>query len=336
MQEEVIYIISNVEREIFLQLQSNRERDLFIEAFWKQRDPTQGTDTNEYREEHYKRFNHANSRYIAAGKPGWKTDRGKVYILLGKPWDVRIFDGIDTYFPCVAWYYQNMGGTGLPQAFTLLFYQKGRVGDYNIYNPGMDGPWSLLADYQNWQGDYEGAYAYLANMEPELAHLSISLIPGESIRQFPSMASSTFLQNIDRVAIARIKDQYARKFIQYKDIVEVEYTANYIDNNSQVRIVRDPSGTNYVHFSIEPSNLSMGRYEQVDLYQSGIHRNGHGWNRKNRLSIQPGNSDPVYGRTVQQHERTAFHLYGQVSSDSGRVQVLTLAEKFRLEGIHIL
>ena len=279
LEEEVIYLITGVERDIFLQLQTNRERDLFIEAFWKQRDPTQGTDMNEFREEHYKRFKHANTRFISAGKPGWKTDRGKVYIILGKPWDVRIFDGLDTYFPCEAWYYQNMGSTGLPQAFNLVFYQKGRIGDFKIYNPGMEGPWSLLSDYQNWQGDYEGAYYYLMDMEPELAHLSISLIPGESIHQFPSMASSTFLHNIDRAAINKIKDQYARKFIQYKDIVEVEYSANYIDNYSQVRIVRDPSGTQFVHFSIEPANLSMGRYENsiyTNLEFTGMITDGTG------------------------------------------------------------
>ena len=76
LDEEVIYIITPKEREVFLKLQTDKEREIFIEAFWKQRDPTPGTPANEFREEHYRRVQHATRFYgRSAPVPGWRTDR---------------------------------------------------------------------------------------------------------------------------------------------------------------------------------------------------------------------------------------------------------------------
>jgi GWxTD domain-containing protein len=83
LEEEVIYIITAREREVFLQLDSNQERDLFIEAFWKQRDPTPATPQNEFKDEHFRRIKYADTMFgKGTSKPGWKTDRGKIYIIL--------------------------------------------------------------------------------------------------------------------------------------------------------------------------------------------------------------------------------------------------------------
>src|SRR3974390_2969094 len=80
LEEEVPYIISDEERSAFLQLQTNEEREQFIEAFWQRRDPTPDTVENEFKEEHYERIAYANEHF-PAGVPGWKTDRGKIYIM---------------------------------------------------------------------------------------------------------------------------------------------------------------------------------------------------------------------------------------------------------------
>lgn len=259
LEEEVFYIITPVEKEVFLELMTNRERDLFIEAFWSQRDPTKGTDKNEIREEHYRRLAYANRMFRVTGKPGWKTDRGKVYIILGEPITIRPFFGTDSYYPAELWSYQGLEGYGLPQAFNLLFYQKGRRGDYILYNPAIDGPWSLMSNFRGDIGNYQEAYATLHVIEPELAEASISLISGETVINFPSMASSILLQNIDISAQKRIKDKYAQKFLSYKDIVEVEYSTNYIDSEAQLHIIKEGSGIVFVHFSLEPRNISVGK-----------------------------------------------------------------------------
>jgi uncharacterized protein (TIGR03435 family) len=86
LDEEVVYIISEQEKTAFSQLTSDEERDLFIEQFWQRRDPTPGTPENEFKQEHYDRLAYTNTRFSTlTGVPGWKTDRGCIYILYGKP-----------------------------------------------------------------------------------------------------------------------------------------------------------------------------------------------------------------------------------------------------------
>ena len=84
--EEVVYIITPAEKEVFLQLGSDRERDTFISAFWKQRDPNTNLPENEYKKEHYRRLAYVKNWF---GKdspgPGWRTDQGRIYITLGEP-----------------------------------------------------------------------------------------------------------------------------------------------------------------------------------------------------------------------------------------------------------
>jgi GWxTD domain-containing protein len=82
--EDVAYIIRDEERDAFKRLQSDAERDHFIEQFWLRRDPTPDTVENEFKEEHYRRIAHANENF-ASSVPGWKTDRGRIYITYGPP-----------------------------------------------------------------------------------------------------------------------------------------------------------------------------------------------------------------------------------------------------------
>ena len=84
LDEDVRWIITDEERSTFMQLSNDEERDQFIEAFWQRRDPTPDTEENEYKEEHYRRIAYANEHF-AAGIPGWKSDRGHMYIVFGPP-----------------------------------------------------------------------------------------------------------------------------------------------------------------------------------------------------------------------------------------------------------
>jgi GWxTD domain-containing protein len=89
----VSYIIQPEEKDVFLWLANDRERDIFIETFWKQRDPTPGTPQNEIKEEHMRRFIHANQRYGRnTPREGWMTDQGRMYIILGEPLSKEMFD----------------------------------------------------------------------------------------------------------------------------------------------------------------------------------------------------------------------------------------------------
>jgi GWxTD domain-containing protein len=84
LSEDVVYIISDTERRAFLQLQTNEERENFIEEFWQRRSPDPDSVDNPVKEEHYRRIAYANEHF-ASGVAGWRTDRGRIYIMYGKP-----------------------------------------------------------------------------------------------------------------------------------------------------------------------------------------------------------------------------------------------------------
>src|ERR1700726_2980336 len=87
LDEDVVYIISPEERNAFIHLQTNEEREQFIEAFWQRRNPDPDSPENTFKEEHYRRIAYANEHF-ASGEPGWKTDRGRIYIMWGPPDEV--------------------------------------------------------------------------------------------------------------------------------------------------------------------------------------------------------------------------------------------------------
>jgi GWxTD domain-containing protein len=86
LEEDAVYIITDREKEVFLSLGAAEQRNWFIEAFWERRDPNPATLENEFKIEHYRRIAHANKYFSRdAPRPGWQTDRGRFYIILGEP-----------------------------------------------------------------------------------------------------------------------------------------------------------------------------------------------------------------------------------------------------------
>jgi GWxTD domain-containing protein len=142
LDEDVIWIISDEEKQAFKQLSNDEERDSFIEAFWQRRDPTPDTEENEYKEEHYQRIAYANEHY-AAGIPGWKSDRGRMYIMYGKPDETDSHPSGGTYerpmeegggetstFPFETWRYRYLEGIG--QEVIIEFVDTCMCGDYHM------------------------------------------------------------------------------------------------------------------------------------------------------------------------------------------------------------
>ena len=148
LEEEVVYIITSKEGDVFRKLETDKERDIFIEAFWKHRDPTPGTPRNEFKDEHYQRRKYANE-YFSRGtpKPGWMTDMGRIYIILGPPRNSEDHDTISGVYPVRIWSYEGDPNYGFPTAFNIIFFKKHGVGEYVLYSPVDDGPESLIADW---------------------------------------------------------------------------------------------------------------------------------------------------------------------------------------------
>src|SRR5437764_4735408 len=142
LDEDVVYIITDEERAAFRQLSNDEERDNFIEAFWQRRDPTPDTEENEFKEEHYQRIAYANEHF-AAGVPGWKTDRGRIYIVFGKADEVESHPSGGTYerpmdegggetstFPFEQWRYRYIEGIG--QEVIIEFVDTCMCGEYHM------------------------------------------------------------------------------------------------------------------------------------------------------------------------------------------------------------
>ena len=270
LEEEVVYIITKTEKAVFLKLESDRERNMFIEAFWKQRDPTPGSPENENKTEHYRRFNYANQHFRPGG---WRSDMGKVYIILGEPLYIQRHTSYTKVYPMEIWSYQQAPRGGLPPNFNVVFYDKRGAGEYVLYSPLNDGPQSLLIAYQENPYDYLKAYEILNDYNSFLAQVSISLIPGEDTTPSqPSMVSDMLLQRIDRVPKLEVEDIYAEKFLKFRDIVEVEYTANYMGNDHLVQVITDDTRTSFVSYFIGLKRLSVNQHE--DQFYTDIEING--------------------------------------------------------------
>ncbi|HTP35103.1 MAG TPA: GWxTD domain-containing protein [Candidatus Acidoferrales bacterium] len=108
--EDVAYIITSEERSGFKRLQTDAERERFIEQFWLRRDPTPGTPENEFKEEHYRRIAYANDRFSDPDLAGWKTDRGRVYIVYGPPDEKESHPAVNP--PNEQWLYHHIEGVG--------------------------------------------------------------------------------------------------------------------------------------------------------------------------------------------------------------------------------
>jgi GWxTD domain-containing protein len=142
LNQDVVWIISDEETKAFKSLSNDEERDAFIEQFWLRRNPNPDSPDNEFREEHYRRIAYANEHY-SAGKPGWKTDRGHIYISFGKPDSIdshpsggsyeRPFDeggGETSTFPFEVWHYRYLEGVG--DNIDIEFVDTCQCGDYHF------------------------------------------------------------------------------------------------------------------------------------------------------------------------------------------------------------
>jgi len=142
LDEDVRWLITDEEQKAFKLLSNDEERDQFIEAFWQRRDPTPDTIENEFKEEHYRRMAYANEHF-AAGIPGWKSDRGRIYIMYGAADEIESHPSGGSYerpmeegggetstFPFEDWRYRYLEGIG--QEVIIEFVDTCMCGDYHM------------------------------------------------------------------------------------------------------------------------------------------------------------------------------------------------------------
>lgn len=203
VEEEVTYIISSDERKQFLSLATDQQRDAFIDAFWKIRNPDPGSTSNTYKEEHYRRLAYANQQFgDSRYQDGWRTAMGRIYITLGAPKQRQPLHEKQNVKWMEIWFYEAET-PALPPHFYIMFFKPSEVENWRIYSPRMDGPVALVSTGES-QNDSKLALRFIrGSVGEEAAKVSLTLIPGERADfndPQPSVASDFMLATIEGLA----------------------------------------------------------------------------------------------------------------------------------------
>jgi GWxTD domain-containing protein len=272
------YIITPQEKDVFTKLSTDFERDIFVDSFWKQRDPTPGTPENEYKDEMQKRFLYVNKEFHKdTPRPGWMTDRGRIYMILGEPKSISRFSQPELQ-PCELWSYYGDISLGQPTFFGLIFFRRHGVGEYVLYSPFTDGPKSLIQYTMTTkvQGsdeilnleDIEQVAEYVMERAPDLAPYTLSIVPYEvGLELEPAAFSEIQMAEILDSGRKRVNPAYATHFLNYKGLVSTDYLTNFVDSEAAVMVALDPvNGIPMLHYSVAPKHISFDYYQPTDKY----------------------------------------------------------------------
>ncbi len=264
LEEEVVYIISDSEKDVFLSLGTQEERERFVEAFWRARDPDPATKDNEFLTEHYRRLQHASTKLSReTARPGWKTDRGRMYIILGEPQTITRFEAQNEVVQCELWVYPAQPEKGLPSSFNLLFFRRRGLGEYELYDPVLHGPNSLMTGYQYTpSSDNSEALEVLQRISPDLARAALTLDLGEPVdfvSRRPAFGTNILMARIETSAKRTARADYADAYLRFGNRVSSDYSFRYVPSESGFVVLYGPDSTPFVHFTVElsPENFAL-------------------------------------------------------------------------------
>jgi len=281
--DEVKIIMTPEEEEIFFRLESDIQRDEFLRRFWRVRDPSVGTPRNEYKEEYERRLEHVEKHY-GRGTPrqGRDTDRGRMYLLLGEPMNIKTYPWTQLAYPAETWWFQANPKLGIPPFFYLAFFKRQGVGEYRLYSPLVDGPTALLnpagieamrqlqqgGDGERRMAQMDGetgaAYDILVDVDAELAQVSLSLIPGDYGAQagYGSMRSMMMMGDIESIP-ETIMPTASWAYPILTGVVEADVRYESLPIRANAIALLDPSGVPFVHYGLltDGNKLNLNEYQ---------------------------------------------------------------------------
>ncbi len=268
LNEDVVYIISPEERSAFVHLQTNEEREQFIEQFWQRRNPDPDSTENTFKEEHYRRIAYTNEHF-ASGIPGWKTDRGRIYIMWGAPDEIESHPSGGTYdrpsnegggttstYPFEDWRYRYLEGIG--EDVNIEFVDPTMTGEFHLtmdpsekdaltYVPGAGltemesmGLASKTDRFSNTDGTHTGAPI---GMRPESQSEFSRLELNAKIQQAPPIK----FKDLEAVVTSRV----------VKDQVKFDYRFDFLRITSDTVLVP-------ISIQIPTRQLSFAEKDGVD------------------------------------------------------------------------
>jgi len=270
LNEEVNYIISSDEKKEFLLLKSDDERDHFIQSFWDLRNPNPHSDSNTYRDEHYRRLAYVNETYGNPGRgDGWQTDMGQIYIILGAPKQKADYQTGQNVKPIQIWFYQSDTPV-LPPFFYILFYKRSPTDEYTIYSPYQDGPVRLVTTLENMNDQKKSIDIIRKSMGDEIARTTLSLIPNEPVNlaeYTPSLTSDVMLSNIrgladNPITLQKMNERKMNEQVTTRVLLGSEQT------ELQTAVFRGEGGRSTVHYLLrfrEPEPTLVGSLDKDRL-----------------------------------------------------------------------
>ncbi|MCX6560847.1 MAG: GWxTD domain-containing protein [Candidatus Aminicenantes bacterium] len=270
LEDEVADIITFTERDAFLRLETDADRDRLIEEFWRRRDPTPDMPRNEYREEHYRRLEFADKTFgLGAALRGRKSQRGRIYIALGPPLEAQRFRR-EGFRQMELWTIQGNPAVGRALFFRLLFYQRDGAGDFVLYNPVFDSPKHLALNplpgktsstFPRAWDDYDiGVFLLLeANSLFEVASAVSPEVPGLG-GALSRVSAGSLGAEIGQYLLKKIDDSYTMAIREHKPIPEARTSVKLVAGAAATAILDGADGRTFLHFALAPEALTFERF----------------------------------------------------------------------------
>ena len=257
--EEVDPIMAEAERSVFKNLQTEEDRKRFQNLFWQVRDNTPGTPKNEYRNEYYNLLRYAENRLDGA-----HSDRGRIYLILGKPFEVKNFAGFEKVADCELWIYRAEGRSGLPPLMYLLFYRRDNIGDYKLYYPGPHSSLDILSTRYNRGGISNiKAYKIIRSSFPELAMATLSVIPEEANIAFAGNLNSSgqVISQIYTLPEREMEKNYLKNYTSPPGTIDINFTTKEIAGKALVSLTEN-DGVKFLNYSLMPETIKTSVTEE--------------------------------------------------------------------------
>jgi GWxTD domain-containing protein len=273
LKKDVVYIITNEERNAFLSLTADDARDRFIEHFWEIRNTTPGSPENPYKNEHYRRIEYATQYFgHASHTEGWRTDMGRIYITLGEPAQRQKLLGLQKITPMEIWFYSN-SSRALPPFFYVVFYQRDPMDEFRLYSPFSDGPEKLITAVAG--PTRQNALNILSrDAGKDVARVTLSLLPDEPVdftSGTVSLQSDVMLSTIRNLPNNPIyREEIALRRSLLEDVTHrVVLEEEFLDLATVA--LRDSPGNTNLHYVLrlkQPGNFVVGDSPKGGHYYS--------------------------------------------------------------------
>jgi GWxTD domain-containing protein len=255
--DEVSPIMTRLEKQTVNFIKTEEDRQRYQEAFWKVRDPDAATPANEFKDEYYRRLD-----YARKSLKGRSSDRGKIYLLLGKPLEIKDFSGYDDLVDCQLWIYQNLGQKGLASFINLLFFRYHDFGDYQLYYPGIHKPMDLLSPYAaSRHRTLADAYKTILGDSVELAQASLSVIPGQGDPDLAPVAaaSGSVMADIYSLPEKQVETRYLQNFRAPVGRVDISQSTSEVRGKLTWAVSRR-DGLYFINYAFIPDFIGLKPY----------------------------------------------------------------------------